>query len=519
MIRRRRFRGTRATSLSRRANLAALFLALTLTGCAATLTGERVEPGTPQSPAHPWLPPPDMRESEPASGGASSTAPRRPDEYSIPPELMARSGQLTLADLIDVALRNNTLTQQTWAQARSVAADLGAERSRVWPVVDLETTAQTARGAVGGGLFTFRSTTWGPNLLLSWLLYDSGGRAADIDAAREALIAADWTHNQAIQDVVLAVQSEYYRYVGSKALLSAQQSSVKESQTALDAATARHEAGVATIADVLQAKTSLSQAQLALQEIEGQVLVIRGSLATTLGLPASAARSKFDVAIPEGPLPIRDILEDVDRFIERAEADRPDLAAARSQVAASEARVRSARAAERPAFFADANAGRIFYTGGPDPNDATQTWSAVVGMHLPIFNGGRLDYNRLRAEADTELSRARLEDLRQRVVFDVWSSYTDVQTETRRVTTAADLLASAEQSEEVASGRYKAGVGSILDLLTAQRQLLQARASEVLARTGWAIALARLAHDSGAAGLQAVAAGSAPPAPDDGTQP
>jgi outer membrane protein TolC len=72
-----------------------------------------------------------------------------------------------------------------------------------------------------------------------------------------------------------------------------------------------------------------------------------------------------------------------------------------------------------------------------------------------------------------------------------------MQTAARRVNTADDLLASASQSAEVALGRYKAGVGSILDLLTAQSALADARAQAIETRWIWRTALARLAHDIG----------------------
>jgi outer membrane protein TolC len=71
-------------------------------------------------------------------------------------------------------------------------------------------------------------------------------------------------------------------------------------------------------------------------------------------------------------------------------------------------------------------------------------------------------------------------------------------------------VASARQSEEVASGRYKEGVGSILDLLSAQRTLAVARAEQVNARLSWFITLTQLAHDVGVLGLD----GSNPLVPD-----
>jgi len=79
----------------------------------------------------------------------------------------------------------------------------------------------------------------------------------------------------------------------------------------------------------------------------------------------------------------------------------------------------------------------------------------------------------------------------------LWQSYYSFKTATQLVKTSRDLLASAEESERVALGRYKEGVGTIIDVLTAQGALAGARAEEIVARSSWYIALAQLAHDTG----------------------
>jgi outer membrane protein TolC len=85
-------------------------------------------------------------------------------------------------------------------------------------------------------------------------------------------------------------------------------------------------------------------------------------------------------------------------------------------------------------------------------------------------------------------------------VAQVFTSYYFMQTATQRVSTSAELLLSATQSEEVARGRYAEGVGSILDLLTAQSALADARAQAVLSRWTWYTALAQLSRDAGVLG-------------------
>jgi outer membrane protein len=467
-------------------------------GCAHQMSEVRTAPGSAPAADLPWTPPPDLAPA-PGSNPAPSPAPVEDQTQapttaaapSIPADLLAAAANWGLPDLVDLALRNSPQTRIAWAQARSAAADLGSRKGAYYPTIVGDLTSTKTKGSAVGGLFTFETTTYNPFLALNWVLFDFGGRKATVEAARQALIAADFSHNAAIQDVVLEVEQAYYQYLNARVLAEAERAAVKEAEASLDAAEHRRAAGLSTIADVLQAKTGLSQARLSLQTVEGQIETIHGSLATAMGLPAN---TRFDVPIPSSELPAEQASVEVERAIQEAEARRPDLAAARAEVLKAEADLRFKAAQDRPSITASANGGRIFYNPFVIHQD---TYSASLLVTIPIFNGLTYQYNVFRAKADRDEAQARLETLRQQVVLQVWSSYYNHRTATQRVETSRDLLSSARQAHEVVSARYQAGVGSILDLLTAQSQLESARAQEAQARTDWLMTLAQLAHDTG----------------------
>jgi len=200
------------------------------------------------------------------------------------------------------------------------------------------------------------------------------------------------------------------------------------------------------------------------------------------------------VDIPVQDVPLTQGTGEVDRLIEQAQAGRPDLAAARALVLKAQAHLDHARAQDRPTLTTSVNGGRIFYA--PDYN-YQDTYGLSFLLTVPIFNGLTYQYNVFKAEAEAETSRARLASLEQQAIFQVWSSYYNQKTATRRVQTTRDLLQSAQQSFEVVSARYKAGVGSILDVLTSESALASARAQEAQARTDWFLSMAQLAHDTG----------------------
>jgi outer membrane protein len=412
---------------------------------------------------------------------------------TIPEDLLKPGATVTLARIVDIALQNNPLTRASYLQALSAAAQLGSKRAPYYPSVDLSASATRTNLLTSDPSLSGNFDVYGPGVTLTYLLLDMGGRSANVADARYSLIAADWSHNATIQNVILGVETTYVQYLDAKAQLEAARASAKEAQTALDAANVRHDAGVATIAEVLQAKTAFSQAELALQTFDGQVFALRGSLATAMGLPAN---TPYDVGTLPAEIPLEQGTDAVEELIATARTQRPDLAAARALVGKADAHIRAVRSDGLPSLSLSATADRTYYNPGVTVSPVN-AWSASALLTFPLFTGFANTYNLKQAKEDAAVARAQADTLDQEVVLEVWTSYYAFKTATQLVRTSRDLLASAEQSERVALGRYKEGVGTILDLLTAQAALASARAQEIQARAGWFVAMAQLAHDTG----------------------
>jgi TolC family type I secretion outer membrane protein len=400
-----------------------------------------------------------------------------------------------LRQLISFALQNSPQTRSSWLNARAAAAGVVSRRSAYYPRLDAQVQAGYTHTAIGGTT-VFDGFTLTPGATLSVLLFDLGGRSANIEEAEALLDAANLSHNRAIQDLVLNVQQAYFQYLSAKALVAANQDTLREAQTAYQAAEERRNAGVATVADVLQAKTLVSQARLVLQQNEGQVITVRGALATSLGVPAN-----LPVEVGELPedLAIRPLGDAVEKLIAEAQAKRPDLARARAQALAASHREESIHSRGLPSLSFNAGASRNYLLQHCCAHG--DNYTAGVTVSIPVFNGFRDSADLLQAREQARAAQADAESIEQQIILQVWTSYQAVKTAELRVGTSRDLLAAAQESANVAQGRYKAGVGSILDLLTAQTALANGRAQEVQARADWLISLATLSHDTGALAL------------------
>ncbi len=416
-----------------------------------------------------------------------------------PENLKPPAKKLTLSDLVDLALRINPSTQSSWEQARAAAADWAVSRGDYYPSISGDASGTGMGGGDSSGYYG------SVGLSLSYLLLDFGGRAATAESARQALMAANWNHNQSIQDILRNVPQAYYTYLGNRAQVRASESDLEEALTSLKSTEQRKNAGVSTIADVLQARARVDQVRLDLVSNRGAVKISRGELATAVGWPANA---DFDVA--EGPetLPLNAMAENTQTLISLALRDRPDLAASRAAVQQSRAGLKKAESDLRPKLVATGNVGwsgidgsiggSDYFESGGNISSSSVSYYGGLSLQIPIFEGFSLQNNVRAAEARVKASLADLRQKEESVISDVWSAFYNMQTAAQQVDSSETLLTSSKESFRVSLARYRAGVADIVELLNAQATLTSARARRVQARTDLFVSYAELMHAIGA---------------------
>jgi TolC family type I secretion outer membrane protein len=454
---------------------------LLLSGCAHHGQEESLNEFVAPSADRVWVPPVDQKpQIQPG---------QKP--IDIPEDLLQPGKQWRLMDIIEIALRNNPQTRAAWYSARAAAADMLSQKGSYYPQVGIAAEAGQTNIIAPEDVDERSIRNFNPALELSWLIFDFGGRDASVEEKRQALIAADFTHNATIQDVVLLVLQAYFRYAKAKALVKTSETSLNEAAQNLEAAQTRHREGFATIADVLQAQTAVSQAKLNLEEAQGQVQIIRGALATAMGVPAN---TPYDIENLTWEPPVDRLMDQVEVYIQQAQAKRPDLAAQKSLVEQAVANIRVSRSALYPNVTLNNE-----FTGwiGSDKSQWANQNTASLTVNIPLFYGYSNLYNLRVAEQNAKAQQEQFNILGQQIIFQVWSSYFNLKTAGQRVHTSDDLIKSATQSYDVAYGRYKEGVGGFLDLLAAQTTLENARSQRVDALADWYISLANLSRDTG----------------------
>lgn len=406
----------------------------------------------------------------------------------------------SLADLIDLAEAHNPATRVAWESARGQAAALGIARSDLFPTLSAAALAGVTRDEAGLGNQFYRQTL--PSLELSldlnYTIFDFGARRGRINAESARLLASNFSFNDVHRQLINDVAQAYYRLLNAAGQEESAGASLVNAQNVQQAAEERLRNGLATLPDVLEARSATAQAQYDLQAVLGAEDIARGDLATTLGASATArirVRPLNEVPTPES------VAHTVDEAIHRALAQRPDLQAQLAEVRLAKADHQQARADFYPTLSVSANTSAqslyILQQTLPWGHTAGLTGGLAVSLSWKAFDGGARRSRLAQTEAQNRETQARVAATHDQIEDQVWTAYTNLITAFGQRQAATALLNAAAQSYSAALESYNYGVRNLLDVTNAQKVLAQARSTDILARTQVLGALADLAFRTG----------------------
>lgn len=406
----------------------------------------------------------------------------------------------SLGELIEIAQSRNPLTRAAWSNAKARAASVGIARSELYPTLIAVATSRTFQEPLLlyehfqlQDIGLFKSI-----LRLHYTVLDFGERRSEIAASRARLLAANFRFNDAHLQVINQVTQSYYSLQNAIGLHEAAIANLNDAKAVEQAAQERLNNGLATLPDVLETRAAAAKAEYDLQSAIRTEKVFFGNLATTLTVTPSRpfrVQNLSDLQIPDS---LHEMAEEAEH---RAMQQRPDLLARVSTVQAAEAEVRHARTAYFPKLEFEGDAGWLRAWGQqeqlPSIYGQVKVYDAQVHLKWTIFDGLKRESELARAKAERRAAEAEVHEQQDRIADQVWTAYQDAQTALQQRKAAIALLKAANESYDAALEAYRYGVRNILDVLAAERELAQARAADVTARTGVLIAIKDLAFRTG----------------------
>ena len=456
------------------------------------------------------------------SGCSTLKPPATPDKMWVPPvqdkipskkisvspamgkEMTSALTTLTLAQCVDIALTNSPSTQEAWIDAKRAEAELKQSQSEWYPKVKgyLNTNLQKQDLNYKTGKIVNDYSYYGPALSVTYLLFDFGGMDSRVREAVETLRMSNFLFNQAIQDLILEVEVAYYSLYTAQKEVQTGKENVRDAQKIRYITKRKYETGLIPSVDIHKTRARYEEELYDLSHAEGSEKTSKADLAKVIGLPADM---EFEITMPSDDVMIDMAKEEVAKLIEEGLANRSDISALKANVIAKEAAVKAADSSLWPSISAEVSASRndynYYHSATTELNDDNK-FTGFVGLTWDIFDGF---YNRnvkRAAERDLEIAKQQLIKTELKTSADIWSAYYDFKASGSKRKHSRAFLNEAQTTFGLVVKGYETGLEDILDLLTAQRDLSDARSKKIRAEIDWFVSLAKLIHSAGGLSTQ-----------------
>jgi len=341
-------------------------------------------------------------------------------------------------------------------------------------------------GATAGG--SRNETQLSADVTLNQLIFDFN-KTRDMVRQSQALESAGYkTYDQTLQDVALQAKQDFYAYVQSRQQTKVQEANVKSRQGQVDLTQAEVNAGTGEPSDLVTAKTLLAQGTITWSQAQQAEAVAKVKLATDMGIDPRTPVTIADSAEADVTLP-----EDANSLVDLALKQRPTILSAIDSLKAAGYGVSVARKTNVPTINLQAG----FQTSGSPAIFDNPGGFVSLTLNWTLIDGGFQLGKVQEAEANRTSAAQTLRQVSQNVISDVSNAVAGVQTARQQIPIANSEVADAQEGVRLAEGRYRAGVTTFQEVITAQAALVQANTDQVNAVAALAIALATLDHAIG----------------------
>lgn len=249
-------------------------------------------------------------------------------------------------------------------------------------------------------------------------------------------------------------------------------------------------AGLASAVDVLRAQVQLQSREQKLIAARNNLAKEKLVLGRAIGLPPG---QQFEITTKADYQELS--TPSLDEAIESAYKTRADYQSEMNQVRSAELDRKAASAERYPSIGAEVDYG----LSGVNPGSSHGTVDAAATLRVPIFQGGKVHGDVLRAEALLKGARERLEDLRARINTEVRSAYLDLEATAQEVSVEKSAVALATQTLGQSRDRFSSGVTDNIEVVQAQDALATANDAYIASLYTYNLAKISLARATGVA--------------------
>lgn len=399
---------------------------------------------------------------------------------------------IKLRDAIGIALCNHPQLNAALAQIDIQAAAVGETRAAYLPTIDAAVSRIDSSTGYQSTQENYKSSSTGNQASgsIRWLLFDFGTRDANRRAANKLMSSERLSYEASLRQVILSVIDSYFYAVTEKLAYDSSLKIVQLSTDIYSITKRRQTRGAALITDSLHASAALAKARLHMSKTKRSYEKALSMLIHTMGLEAN---KNYSLKLLEQPEKFQDInLGDIEIYLTEVENNHPEINAAKAKWEANLDKIAASRSEALPTLTGFFTISKNEYPNqGLSKNNQTEIVGGIT-VNLPIFEGFARTYKTRGIEAQAELSRMQLEDIKNKILTDVKNSYFDVTASLEALQVADILLGATEEAAQSARRRHLGNVADSLELLNTELALVDAKQEKNRANFEYASARIRL---------------------------
>lgn len=393
-----------------------------------------------------------------------------------PPTLAAdriESGEvLDLERCLAIAMANHPDLRAGQARTDASGAVIRQNEAALKPSLDASSSYRDREG----------DDTTSASVTVNQLLSDGGKSRAAVRAAEFSRDSSARSLERTGQTVAYDVKDAYFGLLRSRWNHQVARETVEVYQEQLDKARASYDAGTVARSDVTAAEVDLGQARLDMTRTRSAVSVARATLLNTMGV--LDAPSDFTI---EDMRDHEAFSLSFEEAFNRAKDRRPDLKAQEFSLRAAEETIRYRAKGLNPEL--SAYGGYDWADGNGSDEDK---WEAGVTLSIPLYDGGLTSARTDEARADLAQTQAEYDALLQQVALEVRTALLDIDEAWENIATTELTVRQARENLDLATGRYRVGVGNPLEVSQAAEKYSQAKKDYNEALYDYKLALAGL---------------------------
>jgi outer membrane protein TolC len=335
-------------------------------------------------------------------------------------------------------------------------------------------SASSASSVSSGGRSAASSRTYG--LAAAVDLFTGGRRRANEKLASANLRAAGSTLVADRYAIMLIAEQGFYEVIRATDLVGVARAGLAEANQLLRYTTDMFRAGTVTRSDLLRAQLQSTTLQEQLLAATDTLVAASYALGWLVGVDGAVG-----VIADSASEAIRPLALDDSAVVRLAVEASPSVGVADAVAAATREALRAARTLYVPTI--SATAGRNWAASSPVAPGATQPgWTVTVGTSFPLFNGFQREDAVTRAEVAAYVARVAVSDTRRSARASAAQLLAALSTTTASISLGEEAIRSAREDLRVQTARYRAGISTMLDVLTSEAALLQAEYTLAAAR-------------------------------------